>query len=173
MKILAPVILLLSVSAMTKEVEVYDFDTKKIYLVPQEKLSAEMIRVNLEGKIYWANSNQLKQNSFQHPPFEGELKQKISNIQKALEAVNSQTYAEWEEGFRRDQNPQSEITIWEHIVNVYLKFSKNHEDIAAKKEIYRVALLCSYSEPSLVLSQANVNVISSKLAQEIITEYYK
>ena len=173
MKIIVTVILLLSVSAMAKEVEVYDFDTKKIYLVPQEKLGAEMIRVNLEGKIYWANSNQLKQNAFQHPPFEGELKQKISNIQKELESVNSQTYAEWEDGFRRDQNPKSEIAIWEHIVSVYLKFSKNYEDIAAKKEIYRVAVLCSYSESSVVLSQAKVKVISSKVAQEIITEYYK
>jgi len=173
MKTIVTTVLLLSVTAMAKEVEVYDFDTKKIYLVPQEKLGAEMIRVNLEGKIYWANSNQLKQNSFQHPPFEGELKQKISNIQKSLESVNSQTYAEWEDGFRRDQNPESEIAIWEHIANVYLQFSKNYEDIAAKKEIYRVAVLCSYSEPSVVLSQAKVRVISSKVAQEIITEYYK
>lgn len=64
MKIIATAVLLLSVTAMTKEVEVYDFDTKKIYLVPQEKLGAEMIRVNLEGKIYWANSNQLKKIRF-------------------------------------------------------------------------------------------------------------
>lgn len=36
-----------------------------------------MIRVNLEGKVYWAGSNQLAQNTFQHPPFEDDLKQRI------------------------------------------------------------------------------------------------
>ncbi|MDR7088837.1 hypothetical protein [Cellvibrio fibrivorans] len=158
---------------MAKDVEVYDFDTKKVYLVAQEKLGAEMIHINLEGKIYWANSNQLTQNTYQHPPFEGELRQKISNIQKELESVNSQTYAEWEDGFRRDQNPKNEVAIWEHIVSVYRKFSKNYPDVAAKKEIYKIAVLCSYSEESAVLTQANVKVISSQVAQEIIAEYYK
>jgi len=173
MKTIFITITLLSVPVMAKDVEVYDFDTKKVYLLPQEKLGAEMIRINLDGKIYWANSNQLTQNTFQHPPFEGELKQRILNIQKELESVNSQTYAEWEDGFRRDQNPKNEIAIWERIVSVYRKFSKNYPDVAAKKEIYKIAVLCSYSEESAVLTQANVKVISSQVAQEIIAEYYK
>ncbi len=172
MKTIFITIILLSVPVMAKDVEVYDFDTKKVYLVPQEKLGAEMIRINLEGKLYWANSNQLTQNTYQHPPFEGELKQKISNIQKELESVNSQTYAEWEDGFRRDQNPKNEIAIWEHIVSVYLNFSKIYPDVAAKKEIYKIAVLCSYSEESAVLTQANVKVISPQVAQEIIDECY-
>ena len=125
--------ILLSVPIMAKDVEVYDFYTKKVYLVPQETLGAEMIRINLEGKIYWADSNQLTQNTFQHPPFKGELKQRILNIQKELESVNSQTYAEWEDGFRRDQNPKNEIAIWEHIVSVYRKFSKIYPDAAARR----------------------------------------
>lgn len=173
MKILAIVVLILSGSAMAKNVEVYDFVTKKVSLVPQENLGAEMIRINLDGQIYWANSNQLKQSEIQHPPFEGELKQRILNIQKELEAVYPLTYTEWEEGFRKDRNPKSEIAIWEHIVSVYRKFSKNHPDLAAKSEIYRVVVICSYSEPSVVLSQANVKAISSQLAQEIISEYFK
>lgn len=158
---------------MTNEVEVFDFETEKVYLVSEEKLGAEMVRVNLEGKIYWANSNQLKQNHFQHPPFEGDLRQRIINIKNKLQLVNSQTYAEWEDGFRRDQNPQNEVLIWEHIARVYLKFSKNVLDLAAKREIYRVSVICSYSEPNTVLNQAQVKVISSQVAQEIISEYYK
>ena len=173
MKTILITIVLLSVPIMAKDVEVYDFDTKKVYLVPQDTLGPEMIRIDLEGKVYWADSNQLTQNTFQHPPFEGELKQRILNIQKELESVNSQTYVEWEDGFRRDQNPRNEIAIWEHIVSVYQQFQKNYPDVAAKKEIYRIALLCSYSEKSAVLTQANVKLISVQAAQEIIDEYYK
>ncbi len=158
---------------MAKDVEVYNFDTQKVYLVPQDTLGPEMIRIDLEGKIYWADSNQLTQNDFQHPPFEGELKQRILKIQKELESVNSQTYAEWEDGFRRDQNPKNEIAIWEHIASVYQKFSKKYSDAKANKEIYKIAVLCSYSEKSAVLTQANVKTISSQVAQEIIDEYYK
>ncbi len=173
MKTIFITIILFSVPIMAKDVEVYDFDTQKVYLVSQDTLGPEMIRIDLEGKIYWADSNQLTQNTFQHPPFEGELKQRILKIQKELVSVNSQTYAEWEDGFRRDQNPKNEIAIWEHIVNVYQKFSKSYTDVAAKKEIYKIAVLCSYSEESAVLTQANVKVISSKVAQEVIDEYYK
>lgn len=167
------IILFLPVTTMASDVEVYDFVKNEVYLVSEEKLGPEMIRVNHDGKIYWANANQLTQNTYQHPPFEGELKQRILNIQKELEAVNSQSYAEWEDGFRRDQNPKDEIAIWERIVSVYRMFSKNYQDISVKREIYRIAVMCSYSEPSVVLKLADSQLISVDVAQEIITEYYR
>lgn len=165
--------LFLSVGAMAKDVEVYDFDTQKVYLMPEEKLGASMVRINLDGKLYWASSNQLKQGEFQHPVFDGELKEKILNIQRELTLINPQTYAEWEDGFRRDHNPKNEIAIWEHIIQTYSKFSKNVEDLEAKKEIYKIAVICSYSQKSVVLSQAKVKIISSETARAIVDEYYK
>lgn len=167
------IIFFVTVNTMAAEVEVYDFVKNEVYLVSEDKLGPEMMRVSLDGKMYWANANQLTQNTYQHPPFEGELKQRIINIQKELEAVNAQGYAEWEDGFRRDQNPANEIAIWERIVGVYRMFSKNYQDISVKREIYRLTVMCSYSEPSVVLKQVNNQLISANLAQEIITEYYR
>lgn len=166
-------IFFLSMNTMAAEVEVYDFVKNEVYLVSEDKLGPEMMRVSLDGKIYWANANQLTQNTYQHPPFEGELKQRIINIQKELEAVNAQGYAEWEDGFRRDQNPANEIAIWERIVGVYRMFSKNYQDISVKREIYRIAVMCSYSEPSVVLNQVNNQLVSVEVVQEIIAEYYR
>jgi hypothetical protein len=158
---------------MASDVEVYDFVKNEVYLVSEDKLGPEMIRVSLDGKIYWANANQLTQNTYQHPPFEGELKQRILNIQKELETVNSQSYAEWEDGFRRDQNPKDEIAIWERIVAVYRMLSKNYQDISTKREIYRLTVMCSYSQPSVVQKQANNQLVSVEVVQEIIAEYYR
>jgi hypothetical protein len=168
-----PFSFILSVNTMAAEVEVYDFDKNEVYLVSEDKLGPEMMRVSINGKIYWANANQLTQNTYQHLPFEGELKQRIINIQKELEAVNTQSYAEWEDGFRRDQNPESEIAIWERIIGVYRMFSKNYQDVSAKREIYRLAVMCSYSEPSVVLKHANNQLIAVEVIQGIITEYYR
>jgi hypothetical protein len=53
----------LSVNTMAAEVEVYDFVKNEMYLISEDKLGPEMIRVNLDGKIYWANANQLTQNT--------------------------------------------------------------------------------------------------------------
>lgn len=158
---------------IAKSVEVYDFNTKKVYLLPEEKLGPNMVRINLEGKIYWANAAQLKENAFQSPPFTGKLKQRIVAIQTALAAVNPQTYVEWEDGFRRDQHPEREIAIWEHIVRVYRKTTQNVTDLAVKKEIYQVLVICSYSERSAVPHQANIKVITAQMLKDIMDAYYK
>ena len=76
MKTIIFILLVLPFMAIAKDVEVYDIDTGKVSLVPQESLGAEYVRIDLEGKIFWADSNKLKQNEYQHPPFEGERKER-------------------------------------------------------------------------------------------------
>jgi len=173
MNILAIIIIIFSVSAMAKDVEVYDLDSNSVTLVPQEELGPEFVRISLEGEIYWADSNKLNQNEHQHPPFTGKRKEKVEFIQKSLAEVNGQSYLEWEDGFRRDANPDNEIAIWGHIIQVYKRHSVDAASQSEKHEIYQVVLVCSYSEPSVVLSQLNLVVLSKDRAGEIVDDYYK
>ena len=158
---------------MAEKVEVYDFDSKEVILMDQTDLGPHMVRINLEGNIYWADSNQLQLNDYQHAPFRGETKERIIRLQQNLKEVYYQTYEEWEDGFRRDKNPIKEISIWEHIVSIYQKFSSNVDSPEARYDIYQISLVCSYSEANAVLDQVELKSISKELAQSIIQEYYK
>jgi len=163
-------ILLVPIMSQAKEVEVYDIESGSISRISQDLLGPEFVRIDLEGKIYWADSNQLKQNTHQHEEFEGERKRRVSKIQEELSEVNDQSYLEWEDGFRRDANPDNEISIWEHIISVYKSNITNESSFAEKKEIYQVAVVCSFSEKSVVLDQVELSEISEIKALEVIND---
>ncbi len=158
--------------AFTENVEIYDIKTNKVKVVPKESLGSEMVRIRLGDKIYWADVNQLTKNTYQHPPFKGERKQRIINIMSSLKEVYSMTYKKWEDGFRRDKNPDSEIKIWEHIVSEYLKFKKGR-NINEKKDILYTILTCSNSQKDSVLQQFKPKHLSINEAKIIIDSYFK
>jgi len=157
---------------IAKEVELYDIDTGEVSLVSQESLGVEYVRIDLEGKIYWADSNKLKQNEYQHPSFEGERKARVSKIHQGLKEVNSNSYLEWEDGFRRDANPDNEIKIWEHIISIYQKHVSEFSSQQEKNDVYQVAVVCSCSEEDVVLDQIKISSISKKKAKAIVYDYY-
>jgi hypothetical protein len=157
---------------MAEKVEVIDVETGDVSIVPSDQIGPGMVRVSYEGREYWADSAQLQQNEHQHEPFKGEVKARVESIMANLSEVYSLSYEEWEDGFRRDQNPLKEIAIWERIISLYQRFTKNESSLAKKKEIYSVIVVCSYSEPSHVLNQVSLSELSEEKAKEIIRAYY-
>jgi|TARA_B110000196_G_C21133460_1_gene659747 hypothetical protein len=164
--------LLFPVICLAIDVPVYNVKTGEVNSLPQEDLGPEMVRVRLEGEIFWIDSNDLNPSKYQHPVFEGDRKKRVQTILTKLEEVYPQTYEEWEDGFRRDTNPDNEISIWERITSVYRKHSDNVNSLELKKEIFRVALICSYSTPDVVLSQAGIEKLKKSDAEKIIRDFY-
>ncbi|MCJ8314241.1 MAG: hypothetical protein HRU38_05620 [Saccharospirillaceae bacterium] len=164
--------LLLTGFTMAKNVEVINVNTGDVSLVLSEDIGPGMVRVSYEGKDYWADSAQLQQNVYQFEPFKGLIRERIESIMTGLKEVYPLIYDEWEDGFRRDQNPEIEIAIWERIVSLYQHYSKGSSDLALKKEIYSVLVTCSFSEANQILNQVQLNVLNKDLANEIINAYY-
>lgn len=156
---------------MAENVEVIDVETGNVSTVSSYQIGSGMIRVSYEGKEYWADSAQLQQNDYQHEAFQGEIKARIESIMTNLSEVYYLSYEEWEDGFRRDQNPINEVVIWERIISVYQQFSEKESGLPKKKEIYSVVVTCSYSEPGQVLNQVSLNELSEEQAKEIIRVY--
>jgi hypothetical protein len=173
MRIYLFLITLLSGHVMAEEVEVLDVETGKVTNVLMSTLGPEMVRVESDGKIYWANVHQLQESDYRHEPFEGERKKNIEFIKASLSEVNSNTYAEWESGFRRDENPDKEIEIWKYIISVYNKYSSIHHTQEQKNDIYLIAVTCSYSNQDVVLGQLTLQSLDIEEAKEIIGAYYK
>jgi hypothetical protein len=153
-------------------VDVYDFETCQVRRVPKYCLGADDVRIQMEGKIYWANRSQLKEGSLRHPPFEGERKQNIISIMNSLQEVWQMSYDEWEDGFRRDSHPDKEIVFWMRLADMYCEFSASKNGIEEKKEIFSLLTACSRSEKDIVLQQITLNKLSTTEAKEIIDYFY-
>lgn len=96
-------------------VNVIDAETGKVTRIPRNELASNMAQIKFEGKkgLYWVDVAQFKQNKkIKHPPFRGELKKKVQEIQEILYCVRGMTYEEWERPFRCDNHPKREIDVW-------------------------------------------------------------
>jgi hypothetical protein len=113
---------------MSKTVRVYDLVTKRVNTIPAAELAPGMVQAQVEGVgLVWINSATVKlSGKFKHPPLEPGLRDIIEReIQKPLAEVWPRTLAQWEDGFRRDTNPEQEIGVWCRIAERFAEFSKS------------------------------------------------
>src|SRR5438270_6682324 len=102
-------------------VDLYDFPSKQIRRVPIGDLPSHFIRVKIDGieNVCWADPNQLTQGSYQHPPFDAQRRALLQRLIDDLSEVYPMTLEGWEDGFRRDRNPDSEMKLWLDVAEAY------------------------------------------------------
>jgi len=155
-------------------VNVYDFQTKRTSTIPAAELAPGMVRVQLEGgEVVWAKATDLKQGPFRHPPFEGEARDLVVQIQKSLEEVYPHTYEFWEDGFRRDANAEREIALWLHISRIHGEFAKTRTtSLAERREAFKVLVGCSTGTKDTALQTVQLLSLSRSDAELLVEKFF-
>ncbi|MGC8724867.1 MAG: hypothetical protein ACP5VF_13500 [Acidobacteriota bacterium] len=139
--------------------KVYDPETRTVSEAETEKVMASRIpiqMVGLEG-TYWADPSKLTPGTPKNWFFSPKTRAAIQEIKTALDEVQPMSLEEWEVGFRRDANPQSEIALWQVLVGVYrdlvepLKLS-----LERRRDYYRVLATCIMSPHETELGRTHV-----------------
>ena len=158
---------------MEDTITVYDPDTKVYTEIPESELAPGMVRANVEGRDgdVWIDPSQLKQSEYRHPPFEGERREQIVAIQNSFPGVYEKTYEFWEDGFRRDMNPEREIAVWLHIADVYGRYSADNPQVY-RDELFSLVLACSNADAQRIDSVFTPNVLSDEDFRLITSSYY-
>jgi hypothetical protein len=95
----------------------------------------------------------------------------IRAIQDALADVRPLTFEEWEDGFRRDTNPDAEIRIWLWIAYAYLHFTRGRDlDLEQKRDILLVMVVCASNGPEHAALTLNPRTISRKRVRQMVKE---
>jgi hypothetical protein len=103
-------------------VSVFDFRTQSIIRMPADELAPGMVRAKVKGidEEVWVDSRDgLTPGPYQHPPFDEAARDYLRSIKAALDEVFPMTLEEWEDGFRRDANPEREIAYWLFLSEAY------------------------------------------------------
>jgi hypothetical protein len=105
---------------------------------------------------------------------------KLSELQKhrldVVGAILAEVYSDpdesWHDSFSREQNPEPELRIWEHIAKAYLKID-NIDDLSkeAKHEAYSVLLHRSLAPSKRVLEETVLQHITEQAAKKIMAGY--
>lgn len=97
---------------------------------------------------------------------------RLRKVHSTFAEVDGQTFAEWEDDFKRDADPDENLRIWEDMEIAYLKFCEGKSlDVATRKEVFKVVLLRSMAPESEVLRQGKLRILSEAEAKQIMRGY--
>jgi hypothetical protein len=100
--------------------------------------------------------------------------EKISFIYNTFTEVQPSTLEETITDFKRDQNPDNEISIWLSMANAYQKFVQKKGTgiaIASKKEAYKLVLLRSEMSSKEEVAEAKLKLLSPADVSDILSFY--
>jgi hypothetical protein len=113
-------------------------------------------------------------NTYQHPPFEGELRSQIEAIQTAFADACADGYEVWEDAFRRDRHREREIQLWLQMAEAYLHFKDEHAHASRleRAEAYRVLVAWSVEGLNLkrIMERAGVRRLSRRQVEALVTQ---
>lgn len=154
----------------------YNFETGKVEYIHINKLKPPMMKAKMEGieGTIWINPEQVQQSEYMHPPFSNDVKELFKELKLKLDEVYHRTIEEWEDGFRRDKNPEQEIAIWFYLAQLYQQFTTNQIlSIEEKQDYFKVLLACTYSPKETVLNIVTLNALPREKALQAIDAFFK
>ena len=155
-------------------VRFYDFDVGSIVRIPSRELRPGMIEVQIQGMegLVWVMPDQLQDGPIKHEPFDEEIRDYLRKIQTAFAEHRDLTIDEWEDGFRRDANPDRQIALWTHAANVYGQFTADEPSADRRRDVYRCIVACMTVSPDSVWSGLKPQSMNRNEAERIVACFY-
>ncbi len=163
----------------TKTVEVFDPTTRTIFPIPADELAPGMVQVYFAefGRTYWVDSALAADygeadSPVRHGPLSTSLRGSIRKIMGRLKQVYPLPFKAWEDGFRRDQNPEKEIALWLRISGHYADLAECWELTGPQRqELFQVLLQCTNAPREHILRTVDLASLPRERAQEAIAKY--
>jgi len=158
----------------TKMVPFFDVPSGRVVQIPAAELRPGTVQARVDGidGIVWLLPDELQQGPIQHPEFGEDIREYIRQIHTAFAEHRSLSFEEWEEGFRRDTNPEREIAIWSHAADVYTAFADVEPSAERRGDVYRCIVACMTSGPADVWHVLKPEVLSRSEAEQVVNRFF-
>lgn len=124
-------------------VKFYDPKTETVTEIPSEELAPGCVKVRITGMDgeYFVLADSLKTGPIRQPELDPNAKEKMVYLENVFKEVYHQSADDWEEGFRQDTDPESEIAIW-MLMAKHFEFHTRDRDLSleAKKDYFAIIL---------------------------------
>ena len=159
----------------TETVRYYDVETGEITDMLLSELPPGVMQVQIEGieGVVWISPEHLSPGPLQHGPFEEGVRELLRQIRDAFIEHRNLTLEVWEDGFRRDNNPEYEIALWLHAAGVYVEFAEDESSAVRRREIYGCVLACMSAGPDTVWQLFEPDVLTQTEAEQIVGRFYR
>jgi len=154
-----------------EKVRVYDLQTKQLTTIPAAELAPGMVRANVQGieGDVWIDATTAGQAPLRHPPFPEEIREHFRRFAALFHDVYPITPEQWEDGFRRDTNPEKEIAVWLRIADAFEHFTEGRQLFQdQRKDIFDVLLSLATNGADHVLQTVSPRTLSRKRVKEMV-----
>jgi hypothetical protein len=129
---------------------------------------------NVDGtpQTKWIDPNSIAPSPIRHERLTAEQVTRVKRLQETFKDVDPSPLEKWVEDFKRDEDPDREIRVFEGMAEAYRAFCKGKRlTPQAKKDAFQVVLLRSGAPDSEVIPQLKLKVLTVKDAREILKHY--
>jgi hypothetical protein len=149
-------------------------ESGRIEHVPLSDLPPGAVRAQVDGidGVVWLRPELLKQGEIRHPPFSEEIRDYLRRIQGAFAEHRPLTLADWEDGFRRDANPEREIALWLHAGDVYTDFARGEPSAERRRDLYRCVVTCLTTGPDAALEVFRPETLTRVEAERVVRRFF-
>ncbi|MFL9833030.1 hypothetical protein [Chryseobacterium terrae] len=119
--------------------------------------------------------NHIRVGEIVHDTLSNEQIEKIKHIQSTFQEVYPIGLEETITNFKRDQNPDNEISIWLKMSDAYENYLQSQNDNLAlikKKEVFKIILSRSMMSSQEVLENFESKILTKDEAKQVLS-YYK
>jgi hypothetical protein len=158
----------------TVMVPFYDVETGRVVHIPAPELRPGAVQAQVQGidGLVWLLPEQLTPGEVKHPPFEEGVRAYIRQIQEAFAEHRTLSFDEWEDGFRRDANPEREIALWAHAADVYTAFTRGEPAAERRRDVYRCVVACLTSGPDAVWHVLRPEALGRAEAERVVNRFF-
>ncbi|EEF59122.1 hypothetical protein [Pedosphaera parvula] len=122
-----------------------------------------------DSKTQWIDPNKLEAGPVRHASLTEAQMERVKRVQKVFSEVEPSPIEQWVDDFKRDQNPERELSIWEGMARAYETFTTSRNlALAGKQEVFQVVLLRSGAAEDEVLKHLKLKILTEKDAREIM-----
>lgn len=157
-------------------VRFYDAATKSVVRIPKAELRPGVVLVKTDDdpEPMYMEAAGLKLGSLQHSALDEELRAEIGRLATELADVYPQSAADWEDGFRRDRDPEREIASWLYLAEILKVMSARHGyELVQRKECFRILVACATGNRETVRERSDPRLLPTPEVDQTIRYFYE
>ena len=117
-------------------------------------------------------ASELKPGPIRHDELSAAQIERLTKLHETFRDVDPTPLAKWIDDFKRDANPEREISIYEAMAHAYSAYCTGRNlGLDAKGDDYRVVLARSMAPDEQVLKTVRLQALSLEDAKEILKNY--
>jgi len=124
------------------------------------------------GKTQWVDPTKLLPGPIQHAQLSEQQLSRIKALQETFAEVDPQPLEKWIDDFKRDQNPDAELEVYESMASAYTTYCSTRKlSLEEKNEVYSIVLMRSAATDGEVLTHINARFLQESEVKEVLKGY--